>query len=66
MRRDVDFSKLVSELMEAGITTGQMGRECDMVPSAIHALKSGRTREPAWSVGDYLIRKHFETFQVAP
>lgn len=66
MRRDMDFSKIVSDLNEAGITGGQLARDAGTVQSAIHALKSGRTRNPQWPVGDYLVRKYIEVFQVHP
>ena len=64
MRREIDFSKIVKDLNAAGITCGQLSRDTDRVVSAIHALKSRRVHEPAWPVGDYLIRKYIEVFQM--
>lgn len=66
MQRTVDFSHLIKELGEAGLPPKALASEAGVAPTTIYALQDGRNEQPRWGLGDYLIRKHFETFQVQP
>lgn len=66
IRRRTDFANLIKELGEAGVTQRLLAQEAGITPGAFSAIRNGRAKEPAWSVGDYLIRKHAEVFRATP
>lgn len=66
IRRKTDFANVINELVAAGIPLMEMSRETGLTQPAFSAIRHGRVNEPAWSVGDYLIRKHAEVFRATP
>ena len=66
IRRKIDFANLIKELREAGVSQVELSRETGYTQASFSAIVAGRTKEPAWSVGDYLIRRHAEVFRAAP
>ena len=66
IRRKVDFANIINELREAGVSQVMLSDETGYTQASFSAIVKGRTKEPGWSVGDYLIRKHAEVFRAAP
>lgn len=66
IRRKTDFANLISELRQAGVTLSEMAQETGLTQPAFSYIQQGKVKEPAWSTGDYLIRKHAEVFRATP
>lgn len=66
MLRKVDFSVIIKELNQAGYTQSALAKETGYTSVNINHLANGRVKDPAWPLGDYLIRKHAEVFRATP
>ena len=66
MQRTIDFAHIIKELGDAGIPPKSLAGEAEVAVTTIYALQDGRNEQPRWGLGDYLLRKHFETFQIQP
>ena len=61
--RKIDFANIINELGAAGVPTRVLADETGPTAASFSAISAGRNKEPAWSIGDYLIRKHAEVFR---
>ena len=60
IRRKIDFANIIRELGDAGVPQVELSRETGYTQAAFAQIVAGRVKEPGWSIGDYLIRKHRE------
>jgi len=66
MLRTVDFSTLIRELRESGVSQNSIARETGYTQANISQIARGKIKDPAWPLGDYIIRRHAEVFRAAP
>jgi len=54
----MDWKTLISDLMEAGLTQAEIGKEVGLSQPAVSELVSKRTADVKWSVGEKLLTLH--------
>ena len=54
----MDFSRLIFDLMSAGLTGSKIAQKLDIPTSTLHALKNRTTLHPISPTGDALIKLH--------
>jgi len=64
MKQDHDnchmWKKIITELMESGLTQAQIAAAVDAVQGHISGLLHGKCKTPNWQLGDRLLRLHAE------
>lgn len=57
----MDWKRLISELMEAGVTQTKLAELCGTSQSTISDLRRGASESPSWMLGDRLLELHRKT-----
>jgi hypothetical protein len=65
MRRTIDFAHVIKELQQEGVSFNKMAEETGRTKMTFSFILNGQTKDPAWSTGDYLLRKHAQVFHTA-
>jgi hypothetical protein len=57
--RRMDWKKLITEILESGMTQGEIARALDISQPVVHEMATGkRVRDPQWTHGNILIALH--------
>jgi transcriptional regulator with XRE-family HTH domain len=57
----MDWTKLIAEIQERGLSQPQIAAKCECAQSTVSDLASGTTKEPRHSLGEALKALHYET-----
>lgn len=55
---NTQFSKIIKELIDSGMTQAEIARRCATSQGYISDMINGRRKCPNWILGDALIRLH--------
>lgn len=57
---NMDWKKIIKELMNTGLTQSQIASRCNTGQSNISGLLTGKRKSPGWSLGESLLKLHKE------
>lgn len=54
----MNWTNIISELIEAGLTQVEIASACETTQSNISDLLNGKRKKPNWELGDALLKLH--------
>jgi transcriptional regulator with XRE-family HTH domain len=52
------WTKIITSLLDSGLTQQEIASRVGVAQASISDLKSGKTKQPNWQLGDDLLRLH--------